>query len=101
MNKLSGLMLAEGAGGDLLEAGPATLGSGASLRIEFARLGGGIAGTDGVVASAEGAPSSLADLEIDLTDGSWAGVLAFDPCGTLPECPRVIIVYSASTPPLS
>jgi hypothetical protein len=78
-----------------------TFGSGAASRIEAVTLGGGIAGTDWVVAGMEGALSLLLGLEAGLTDRSLAGVLAVDSLGTLLECPRVIRVYSASIPLLS
>jgi hypothetical protein len=101
MNKLSGLMLAEGAGGELLRTDRVDLGSGATSRIEFVKLGGGIAGTDRVVAGTEGARSSLVGFETGLTDRSLAGVLAANPLGTFLEYPRVMRVYSASIPSLS
>jgi hypothetical protein len=101
MNKLSGLTLAEGAGGEFLRTGRVSLGSGATSRVEFVTLGGGMAGTDWVVVRTEGARSSLLGLETGLTDRSLAGVLAVDPLGTLLECPRVMRVYSASIPSLS
>jgi hypothetical protein len=101
MNKLSGLMLAEGAGGEFPRAGRVTLCSADASRIEVVTFGGGIVGTDWVVAGMEGARSLLLCLETGLTDIYLAGVLAVDPFATLPECPRVMRVYSASTPSFS
>jgi hypothetical protein len=94
-------MLAEGAGGVFLSVGRVILGSGAASRIEVVAFGGGIAGTDWVVARIEGVRSSLLGLETGLTDRSLAGVLVVDSLGTLLECPRVMRVYSASIPLLS
>ena len=97
-------MLAEGAGVALFIGGCVTLDSGAASLTDVMMLGGGIGGmvcTDWVVAGTEGARLALLGLETGLTDKSLAGVLVVDPFGTLLACPRVMRVYSASSPSLS
>ena len=100
-------MLAEGAGAALFLGACVILDPGDASLIDVMTLGGGIGGIGGmvckdwVVAGMEGARSSLLGLETGLTDKSLAGVLVADPFGTLLVCPRVMRVYSASSPSLS
>ena len=98
MKRLSGLRLAEGAGGEFLELDLENDRCAVGSRKEVLGGGGAMSEAGCVVAATDCSRLAVRAMMTGFTDKSLAGVADLDPVGTLAEVALVMSVNSAERP---